>query len=248
MTDNTKALKDRAAFAVQELSDLDWSENPEYVELLKVIGDYIALTAPAEPVGYISAASIKKLHEGKTGTVQPRHHEHRVALYTSPPTDAARIVFEVETWQTWFGADYFVMAKCGDQKMTLYSSRLRYQMEYHRAELDWFVNGGEKPDLMAFSEESHPNLYPNEHPADKEPKVDKSARIAELEADKRELLDALEPVSRLELWDYGAPDDAAVVMSAKTIKAMRAIHAKLKAATDSNGTAEVAPTPTNMAR
>lgn len=197
-----------------------------------------ALTAPAEPVGVVHQFR-KDGHEHWHDGIAPDQdigegggtYESRT-LYASPPSEAARIAFEVQTMKTSCGADYFVMMKRGDQKMSLYSSRLRYQMEYHRAELDWFVNGGEKPDLMAFSEESHPNLYPNEHPADKEPKVDKSARIAELEAEKRELLDALKPFAN-EFPSWGATEfgDEQNVYDTITIGDLRraaALHAKLK--------------------
>lgn len=96
-----------------------------------------------------------------------------------PPPSAEPMYFAVETWKTSFGADYFVAMTCGDRKMTVYHSRERYQAEYHCAEFRWLAGQGDKPEIMDYTEETHPNTYPNEHVGDNGPLSDYMERLAE---------------------------------------------------------------------
>lgn len=48
------------------------------------------------------------------------------------------------------GCDHFVSIKVGDREVHPHMFREEYKAAYHVALYDWCLNGGEKPDLMAF--------------------------------------------------------------------------------------------------
>jgi hypothetical protein len=48
-------------------------------------------------------------------------------------------------------SDFFVSIKVGDREVTPHMFRERFKSEYHVALYDWLLNGGEKPELMAFA-------------------------------------------------------------------------------------------------
>ena len=53
-------------------------------------------------------------------------------------------------------SDFFVSIKVGDREVTPHMFRERFKSEYHVALYDWLLNGGDEPELMAFSENEWP--------------------------------------------------------------------------------------------
>jgi hypothetical protein len=64
----------------------------------------------------------------------------------SPPA-----VCDVATMHTSSGLpDYFARVTVGDRSLEFFMSKIKGQADYHAAELDWLLNGAEKPDILAF--------------------------------------------------------------------------------------------------
>lgn len=46
--------------------------------------------------------------------------------------------------------DHFTRIRKGDRSLTMFMSKVKGRCEYHAAELDWLLNGAEKPNILAF--------------------------------------------------------------------------------------------------
>jgi hypothetical protein len=71
----------------------------------------------------------------------------------------ATVVCDVLTMQHSSGfPDHFTRIRRGDRYLTMFMSKIKGQCEYHAAELDWLLNGTDKPDILAFDYTEPPGL------------------------------------------------------------------------------------------
>lgn len=73
-----------------------------------------------------------------------------LAMAAFLPGPSAKAVCGVKTMKTSAGDDYYVSVECGGRELTPHKFGERWKAEYEAAEWEWLLNGGVKPDLMAF--------------------------------------------------------------------------------------------------
>lgn len=85
----------------------------------------------------------------------------------SPVSEAGREpVVSVKPMELTGGrTDYFVSIRVGDREVTPHVFREEYKAAYHVALYDWLLNGGDKPDLVAFGPNDWPARASPPHPA-----------------------------------------------------------------------------------
>lgn len=70
-----------------------------------------------------------------------------------PAQPAPAVVCDVLTMQHSSGfPDYFTRVAVGGRSLTLYRSKIKGRCEYHAAEFNWLLNGGEKPHILDFDD------------------------------------------------------------------------------------------------
>jgi hypothetical protein len=90
--------------------------------------------------------------------------EARAAIATTKGQDKAReepdpIVCDVVTMQHSSGfPDHFTRVRVGRRELTLFMSKIKGRCEYHAAELNWLLNGAEKPHILDFSDDEPEGL------------------------------------------------------------------------------------------
>lgn len=113
-----------------------------------------ALTAApasaAEPVGYTGQYTLDELARGDPGNIYPNKAASYIPLYAAAPASVAEPVCAVAEMKTSAGSDYFVSVRVGDREITPHAFKERWKAEYEVAEWKWLLNGGDKPDLMAY--------------------------------------------------------------------------------------------------
>lgn len=69
------------------------------------------------------------------------------------------IVCDVLTMQHSSGfPDHFTRVRVGERELTLFMSKIKGRCEYHAAELNWLLNGAEKPHVLDFSDDEPEGL------------------------------------------------------------------------------------------
>lgn len=64
------------------------------------------------------------------------------------------VVCDVLTMQHSSGfPDHFTRVRVGRRELTLFMSKIKGRCEYHAAELNWLLNGADKPHILDFSDE-----------------------------------------------------------------------------------------------
>lgn len=110
------------------------------------------------------------------------------------------IVCDVLTMQHSSGfPDHFTRVRVGQRELTLFMSKIRGRCEYHAAELNWLLNGAEKPHILDFSDDEPEGLSDYlksiaAGPPSPQPNVE--ACLAQIEARIAELEDALRPFAK----------------------------------------------------
>lgn len=83
------------------------------------------------------------------------------AVEPAPSQHAAPepIVCDVLTMQHSSGfPDHFTRVRVGQRELTLFMSKIKGRCEYHAAELNWLLNGSEKPHILDFSDDEPEGL------------------------------------------------------------------------------------------
>lgn len=82
-----------------------------------------------------------------------RAARHALRSATPQPASAPEAVCDVLTMKHSSGfPDYFSRVTVGDRSLTFFMSKIKGRCEYHTAELNWLLNGGEKPHILAFDD------------------------------------------------------------------------------------------------
>lgn len=83
-------------------------------------------------------------------------------VQTPPPSTQVSpepIVCDVLTMQHSSGfPDYFTRVRVGRRELTLFMSKIKGRCEYHAAELNWLLNGAEKPHILDFPDDEPEGL------------------------------------------------------------------------------------------
>lgn len=86
----------------------------------------------------------------------------REETQTPPPSSHVEpdpIVCDVLTMQHSSGfPDHFTRVRVGQRELTLFMSKIKGRCEYHAAELNWLLNGAEKPHILDFSDDEPEGL------------------------------------------------------------------------------------------
>lgn len=78
------------------------------------------------------------------------------AIIAALANQAKRVNVSVVVMRATGGADYYVQFECNGRTGTPHYFKERYKAEYHVAFYKWLFNGGERPDLMDYNEDSWP--------------------------------------------------------------------------------------------
>ena len=81
------------------------------------------------------------------------------ALPAGVGVETPPIVCDVLTMQHSSGfPDHFTRVRVGERELTLFMSKIKGRCEYHAAELNWLLNGAEKPHILDFSDDEPEGL------------------------------------------------------------------------------------------
>lgn len=134
------------AQALEEALQKEKSLSDRLASALEYIDDY-CLSYP--DLGTISAVAQPAL----------KAHSDVRALSSQPVADhiadAGKMVADgckayVGEMKTSSGTDYFVMIKSGDRELSIRKHQWKHHADYEAAEYNWVLNGGEKPDILAY--------------------------------------------------------------------------------------------------
>jgi hypothetical protein len=126
-----------------------------------------ATPSPQPNVTGLDDATKQKLLEAlrfsASRSVMSAEDERRILSVLEAPASAQHvaesIVCDVLTMQHSSGfPDHFTRVRVGRRELTLFMSKIKGRCEYHAAELNWLLNGAEKPHILDFSDDEPAGL------------------------------------------------------------------------------------------